>query len=167
MKALYRALEENNLSRASLSLVWLGLAPPRVEAFCWLAIATRICTTNNLRRRGLTGSTISEVRVMCRKEVKSVNHLFIHCEIEVSVWARFISRCGAAWCFPEKIGEAIESWMGGHFAGCGRTLWRMASFAIIWSIWRERNDRIFRGSSSFFGRFDYFHYHEDGKVGFG
>ena len=38
-KDFYSALEGNHLPRASSSLVWMGLVPPRVKAFCWLAIA--------------------------------------------------------------------------------------------------------------------------------
>ena len=40
-----------------------------------------------------------------------------------------------------------ESWLGGHFVGYGFILWRMIPFAILWSIWMERNDRISKGSS--------------------
>lgn len=41
-----------------------------------------------------------------------------------------------------------ESWMGGAIVGCTRILWRVSPFAILWSIWKEMNDRIIRGSSS-------------------
>lgn len=34
------------------------------------------------------------------------------------------------------------------FHGCGLLLWRIILFAILSSIWRERNGRIFRGFSS-------------------
>ena len=27
-------------------------------------------------------------------------------------------------------------------------MWRIIPFAILWSVWKERNDRAFRGSSS-------------------
>ena len=34
------------------SLLWMGLAPPRVEPFCWLAAAVKISTVDNLSRIG-------------------------------------------------------------------------------------------------------------------
>ena len=37
--------------------------------------------------------------------------------------------------------------MGGCFVGCSRAFWRITPFAILWSIWKERNNRIFRGLS--------------------
>eukprot|EP00268_Persea_americana_P006999 TRINITY_DN12556_c0_g1_i1.p1 TRINITY_DN12556_c0_g1~~TRINITY_DN12556_c0_g1_i1.p1 ORF type:complete len:120 (+),score=23.18 TRINITY_DN12556_c0_g1_i1:824-1183(+) len=70
------ALEEINLSRASSSLVWLRLVPLRVEAFCWLAVAAKVSTIDNLRKRGLMYSSISYVCVMCRMEAETVTIFF-------------------------------------------------------------------------------------------
>ena len=33
----------------------------------------------------------------------------------------------------------------GPFSGCGLLMSKCSSFAIIWSIWKEKNDRIFKG----------------------
>lgn len=71
VKTFYLALEGNRLPRAPSLLVWLELVPPRVEAFCWLAVAVKASTTDNLR--GLTFNNLSNNCVMCRKE--SINHL--------------------------------------------------------------------------------------------
>ena len=49
---------------------------------------------------------------------------------------------GVTWCCLEKILEAAKAWMGGHI------LWRMLPFVILWSIWRERKDKIFKGDFS-------------------
>lgn len=85
---------------------------------------------------------------MCGKDKERVNRLFLHCEVAVTVWCNFIGRCGLAWCCLKNIVEAADSWHGGCFVSCGRILWRMIPFAILWSVWKERNDRIFRDYSS-------------------
>lgn len=38
--------------------------------------------------------------------------------------------------------------LDGCFVGCRRILWRVTPFSVLWSILKEMNDRIFRGSSS-------------------
>ena len=59
---------------------------------------------------------------MCQKEAETVILLLLYCDFATNVWGHFISICGVAWSFPRKIEEAVESWMGAHFVGCGRTL---------------------------------------------
>lgn len=44
-----------------LALVWVGLAPPRIEAFCWLLVYDKALTADNLKRRGLTLEAISKL----------------------------------------------------------------------------------------------------------
>ena len=92
-KAFYLALEGTHLHRATSSLVWLGFAPPRVEAFCWLTVVGKVSTVDNLRRRGLTSNNISNTCVMCGKE-GSIDHLFLQCEVVFRVWSSFIDKCG-------------------------------------------------------------------------
>ena len=42
----------------------------------------------------------------------------------------------------------IEAWRCSSFYGCGLVLWRLIPFAILWSVWKEKNDRVFKRSSS-------------------
>lgn len=53
--------------RSTSYLVWLGLAPPRVETFCWLAISGKVSTADNLKR-GMSSENISDLRFCCGKE---------------------------------------------------------------------------------------------------
>lgn len=62
--------------RPSCAFVWMGLAPPRVEAFCWLAMASKISITDNLRTRGLRMDSISDMCYHSGRERESIDHLF-------------------------------------------------------------------------------------------
>lgn len=56
-------------------LVWLGLTPSRVEAFCWVAVLGKVLTTDNLRRRGLSSYTILVFALLGERRIL-VDHLF-------------------------------------------------------------------------------------------
>lgn len=59
-----------------LSHAWCGMVPTRVEVevFLWLALADKISTVNNLRRRGIMSKVISDICVLCGNEEESINH---------------------------------------------------------------------------------------------
>lgn len=40
---------------------WLGLVPPRVEAFCWLVVSGKVSMVDNLRRKGFALEESSEL----------------------------------------------------------------------------------------------------------
>lgn len=51
-RSFYRAIDPFNAVSSPCAAVWTGLVPPRIEAFCWLAVAGKVSTTDVLRRRG-------------------------------------------------------------------------------------------------------------------
>lgn len=42
----------------------------------------------------------------------------------------------------------LSSLVWGPFYECGLMLWMIIAFPILWLVWREINERIFRGSLS-------------------
>lgn len=58
-KSFYKAMESTVLVHSSCSQVWLGIVPPRVKAFCWLAVTCKISMADNLRRRGFSSEAFS------------------------------------------------------------------------------------------------------------
>lgn len=62
--------------RPSSSLVWLGLATHRMEAFCWLVISSKVSMADNLRRRGFVLEEPSECCALFKREKENIDHLF-------------------------------------------------------------------------------------------
>lgn len=60
----------------------------------------------------------------------------------------FLKACGMECCFPFNIAGLLEAWENSPVVGCGRTLWRLIPISILWSIWKERNERIFNNKDS-------------------
>lgn len=65
VKTFCSTLEENPRPRASCALAWARLAPPRVEACCWVAIPGKVSTADMLRS-AIRSKGISDTCVMCR-----------------------------------------------------------------------------------------------------
>lgn len=60
-KPFYKELdlvEEVQSPRAS---IWMGFIPPKVGAFCWLAVVGKISTIDMLRRREIVMNHVPEV----------------------------------------------------------------------------------------------------------
>lgn len=58
---------------------------------CWLAVAVKISTIDNLRRKSFNSESIVETCNMSGKDPEYI-HLFIHCEIGASTWRDLLSR---------------------------------------------------------------------------
>lgn len=85
-KAFYFALEGTPQPFSPCALVWFGLAPPRVKAFCWLASARKVSTIDNLRKRGFNFDSILDMCMMRKRGQESFDHPFIHCEVASQLW---------------------------------------------------------------------------------
>lgn len=51
------------VAKATRARVWLGLAPPKVEVFCWLALFGRVLIVDNLRRKRVILEACSDLCV--------------------------------------------------------------------------------------------------------
>lgn len=75
-RSLYRSLEEMSLETIPNSLLWHGLAPPRVEVFCWLVAFNKVSIVDNLKRRGFSLETSSNLCSLYG-EGEMIDHLFV------------------------------------------------------------------------------------------
>lgn len=89
-----------------------------MEAFAWLAILGKVSTMDNLRRRGLASGAISNLCVLGRKEMETVDHLFIHCQFSHTLWCSFLLRCVVLWCSLGTLVGTIEAWSCSRFYRC-------------------------------------------------
>lgn len=88
-------------------LIWKTKLPPKVIYFCWLALYEACITQDNLSKRGIP--TINRC-YMCRMNLESVKHLFLHCLVAADIWNMFPSIFGIAWVMLSSIKDAYESW---------------------------------------------------------
>ena len=51
------------------------------------------------------------------------------------------------WIQPRLVAKALWSWQGGRVGKRRRKAWLYAPFCLMWSIWLERNRRMFQNVS--------------------
>lgn len=75
--------------------------------------------------------------------VESANHLFLHCSLALKVWDCVMSWLGFMFLTPPNLFVLWDCWDGVSSNKKIRKGLRMIWHAVVRSLWRARNDRIF------------------------
>ncbi|XVF06594.1 hypothetical protein REPUB_Repub06bG0062400 [Reevesia pubescens] len=124
--------------------LWVGLAPPRVEVFCWLLLKGRIAVKASLLNKGL----LSMVSALCSfygLELETVGHSLFMCSISWLIWSHFFSTWGVCWVNHTDPTSFFLQWQYALCDGVCNKIWCMCFFAICGSIWLCRNEVVFKG----------------------
>ncbi|XP_016199059.1 uncharacterized protein LOC107640024 [Arachis ipaensis] len=140
-------LSDEITSYSFTSSVWRGMVPPRIELFGWFVLIGRVNTKERLSRLGVIRLN-DTLCVLCKREIESVEHLFLLCEFTWQVWCRWLRTFGEVWSMPGTIRELFERWTGRHKRKQEQKKWLPGFFAVIWNIWVERNARIFQNQET-------------------
>lgn len=128
--------------------IWKASAPSKVKIFSLLLLKYRLLAREMLNRRGMN----CEVHcVMCDDgAVETANHLFFHCRNAMEVWSQFANFMinGDT---VEDTWEASSSYYCGN-SGTLRHVWITNFMAVLWSLWRQHNEVIFRGKKYHLGQ---------------
>eukprot|EP00268_Persea_americana_P020120 TRINITY_DN20367_c1_g2_i4.p1 TRINITY_DN20367_c1_g2~~TRINITY_DN20367_c1_g2_i4.p1 ORF type:complete len:133 (-),score=8.04 TRINITY_DN20367_c1_g2_i4:211-609(-) len=90
----------------------------------------------------------SDMCCLCVRKGESVDYIFLHCGLASYIWEYFFKKSNVAWCTPMSLGKLMEAWRGSPLVGCGLILWKIITFSLLWSIWKERNEGIFSRKES-------------------
>jgi hypothetical protein len=50
---------------------------------------------------------------------------------------------GVEWVMPQTVLDLLTTWDVSFGHGLAKKAWRLVSHCVLWSIWRERNARLF------------------------
>jgi len=94
--------------------------------------------------RNVLPSQVSNLCVLCDREEESSCHLFLHCEVEKSVWLKLMMWLDCFFVIPPNLFIHWECWcrMGSKkkvVMGL-RLIWH----TTIWLFWKARNDKIYK-----------------------
>ena len=82
---------------------------------------------------------------MCHTKNETIEHLLNRCPIVETLWRILEKLFRQADRDNTNINETIKKWRNGAFK-CEvlNRAWRLSIGFLLWSIWKERNHRIFR-----------------------
>ncbi|TVU43932.1 hypothetical protein EJB05_03353, partial [Eragrostis curvula] len=119
-KSAYAMLNQGGERFQCSSRIWDSWAPLKVKLFIWLASRRRVWTADRRRRHGLPAAPRC---CLCDQEPESCDHLLVSCSFA-----------------KEEI--------GGQQPGRRRKGFNTMFMLTAWSIWKERNARVFDGKAS-------------------
>lgn len=121
---------------------------PLVAFFTWTAALGKILTADNLRKRGVI---VMEWFYMCKSNVESIEHLFLHCEVARELWVDIFSRARLSWVMPKSVVDLLACWNRKHPCPQLVVTWRMVPLCLSWCIWMECNERCFNNKERIVG----------------
>lgn len=127
------------------NLVWFIEGILRYSFVSWMAVLSRLPTRDRLISWGLL---VPPVYPLCSLDSETHDHLFFSCTFSTAIWSHF-----AGWMFPTPpptLASVVDVMNLPRITSCSGagTIIKLLLQAIVYNIWRERNHRIFRDSSS-------------------
>lgn len=127
--------------------MWKGLVPHRIGIFVWTTLLEKINTKNKLASLGIIPND-EDTCILCSLYHESSNHLLLHCQFAQKIRNWWLSLWNVKWVFPRTLKEAFSQWQTRSKYVFFKKAWHATFFIIVWSIWKERNSRIFEKSCS-------------------
>lgn len=135
---VYRALHSSGCVVPLQEANWDCFAPPKVRIFFWILRHRKTRTRAHLFRLGIAPNPHCPFCPGCHEDLP---HLFYGCPRLVPLWARLSPSF-------RPVGDDVVRLFGDLSAGLPpmhATVVNTVSLAVLWSIWKARNRKVFEG----------------------
>jgi hypothetical protein len=152
VQSTYMAMMNNNAAPAVdqgmsniFKKLWLNNAPSKVTIFGWRLLLDKLPTREALFKKGIITNNHDRSCIFCLREVEESHHVFFNCNFSRQVW-RIIFR----WMKTTPLAFVNIHDHFSHFGklikgGNGKKFRHIIWLATTWSLWKKRNNIIFRG----------------------
>ena len=141
-------VQDHPLLHKNLELIWHKKVPLKVSIFAWRLLRDRLPTRQNLAHRGILPLEARLCLAGCG-QVEDVNHLFLSCPSYGALWSLVRDWLGVAGVEDQVVSDHVQQFI--HYAGVSksrRSFFHLIWLLRVWVLWKDRNDRLFRNSSS-------------------
>ena len=80
------------------------------------------------------------------EEMRNMQTIYLHCQFSLNLWPKVLGEFNLQWVVPKHCTDLLELGYSFPFCKKSRSLWNVIVMATCWSIWLERNKRIFEDS---------------------
>lgn len=146
-KSAYQIQFEGTFSKFKLMPIWKAAAEPKCKFFAWTLLHEKILTASNLSKRNWPNDPICK---LCGIDPETPTHLCRDCPFSLQVWNHLKQWLNLSAMDSVNSTGSLHS----YWRKC-RTKFDRAQRKVIdgifiyfwWSIWKERNRRVFQQQS--------------------
>jgi len=143
----YLTATETNLNEGFDSYLWLKVVPLKVNLFVWRLFMNRLPTKDNLYRRDVIDASHLTCAALCG-ELEDRDHLFFRCDVYGRIWPLVSKWLGIDSVYNGTISTHSSQFCSiGGFSKGARTMFTIIWIAVIFVVWKYRNNRIFQNKS--------------------
>lgn len=119
--------------------IWFLSVPEKIKLFIWLAYHNRLLTADNLRKRNFP---TPQSCPLCGSDEETTEHLLLACHFSSQIWGVITQRLSLP-SPPHNFRHLLEAWQHNNDKNIPKKMIRLVILAVSWSLWKERNKRIF------------------------
>lgn len=145
VKKAKKLISKRSMVINSSNMTWAGWTPLKCKIMVWRADLNRLPTRVELVKRGIHLDVLS--CPLCDADLETSIHLFTGCLFSSEIWARVGSWCRLSPIFAFDVRDLLMMADNLTKTKKEKQIIRGIIFTTMWSIWNERNARIFNGKS--------------------
>ena len=132
---------DHSLGRPWFKQIWNTKAVGPAQVCAWRVLLGKLPTRVNLVRRQVM--MLSTVCPLCNNKDETVQHVFFECIVAQKVWDNCDRWIGIHSVRHNKAGSHLMNFYLIWFNKKVNTVWKGMWLAIVWEIWRHRNNVVF------------------------
>jgi hypothetical protein len=136
VKSMYNHFKQDG-GRTPFWFIWKAKIPQRIKVFLWLILNDKILSKENLSKRNWQGNARCD---WCGC-LETTSHIFYDCQVASFTW-KVIQMVLDSISLPNNSNDMFGKWLCG-FKVYERNLITIGCSAVLWSLWKTRNDCCF------------------------
>ena len=144
-KSAFTTLQQDDgfLEFHFFKFIWKSCVPVRVKCFAWSLSLEKINTSNVLQQKRPFQCLSPNRCVICNRDFESIHHLFLQCHYARSIWEKVFYEFRLHIGVPTNLFLLLIQGSDKKWKKLIKSLWVCVVWAVSWTIWKERNSRIF------------------------